>query len=158
SKLAKQTTTHPNAPNHTFATNTTLGAVNNSWNNPRDNPFQWLVFDDRPIAGALDLLHVSGYKPHELTQQFMTAATQFRHQAPWFDPRTRIHRLFEFLEGGFRFQWSPVGGRGTGRVNINTIWDPDTFNALCGARVLNNYAISFFTQNEVNSVYAKLTS
>jgi hypothetical protein len=33
----------------------------------------------------VELFQVSAFKPHELTQQFYTAAGPFQHTAPWFE-------------------------------------------------------------------------
>src|SRR5262249_23772248 len=70
-------------------------------------PFDWLTHLDRKLTSPMELLHVSGFKPHELTQQFMIQPPnpgtgfppeqQFMHRAPWFDSSARIHRAFEFL-------------------------------------------------------------
>jgi hypothetical protein len=64
-------------------------------------PFDWLVHLDRQLVSPMELLHVSGFRPYQLTQQFMTGDTadrQFKHLAPWFDEESRIYRVFEFLQ------------------------------------------------------------
>ncbi len=63
-------------------------------------PFDWLVHLDRPLVSSMELLHVSAYGPHELTQRFMffhdqdsdgrwdvpgeNQYTAFQHLVPWF--------------------------------------------------------------------------
>jgi hypothetical protein len=99
-------------PRHTFfqhnADSTTPGP---NWRAvPRDYPaFDWLLHLDRPLTSVAELLHVSGFKPHELTQQFRTGDTdaqKFAHRAPWLDeglaassvPQShRLHRALEFF-------------------------------------------------------------
>jgi hypothetical protein len=69
-------------------------------------PFDWLVHLDRQLVSPMELLHVSAFKPHELTQEFMNPAGRFHHRAPWFDedlpaPNTanaQSHRLYRALE------------------------------------------------------------
>ncbi len=63
--------------------------------------FEWLVHLDRQLVSPMELLHVSAFKPHELTHQFKTGvppAQLFKHTAPWFDQTARIYRVFEWLE------------------------------------------------------------
>src|SRR5262249_54516361 len=69
-----------------------------SQNVPPQAPFDWLVHLDRPLQSPIELLHVSAFKPHELTQQFRTAAGPFQHTAEWWLPERRLYRAFEFLE------------------------------------------------------------
>ncbi len=193
-------------------------------NEPRDTPFQWLAHRDRPLVSPLELLHVSAFKSHELTQYFMTGnqpEQRFRHRAPWFVPAARIYRVLEFLAtrpraagfepvtlnaeagagpgsnqlvplsptnghtpsgvpwsirpgdvlvidpdtehqenvrvtavgtgsftaaflkshlAGFKIELTTLGDRVPGRVNINTIWDEETFQALCDAQPANGFS------------------
>jgi hypothetical protein len=182
-------------------------------------PFDWLVQLDRQVVSPVELLQVSGFRPHELTQQFVappyyttsqvavtttgtpqpipvsalfgftnvgpwsiaggnqlivdTGPNQevvtvssstppnfttnpptftatfnkphptagfpifgstpqpFAHTAPWYDQNSRLYRLLEFLGAGSRAAGIGVGGRIPGKLNINTIWDLQTFLALC---------------------------
>jgi hypothetical protein len=94
--------------------------------------FDWLIHLDRQLINPMELLHVSAYRPFELTQQFVTAAGKYQHMALWFDESRRIYRVFEVLESHNRAQGvTGVGARIPGKVNINTIWDPEIFLGLC---------------------------
>ncbi len=199
-------------------------------------PYSWLVHLDRQLVSPMELLHVSAFPPHRLTQQFMTTfdtrsgtyvpapvppnqtvrATIFvqtqadsfapppsqestlpsgpwkiepgsfllidpannpevvrvvdvnhvkgeitadfrrthgnttgglgsiypilgqqpnNQRAPWFTPEARLHRFLEFVETGSRAAGVAPGGRIPGKININTVWDVDTFRALCDAQL-----------------------
>jgi len=151
---ADQTQQKPQAPPtpSTKGPQTTMFSINA----PVSSPFDWLVSLDRPLVSPMELLQVSAFKPHELTQQFVTmdntgTTQKFSHRAPWFDPNARIYRLFEFLEGGCPMQWAATGGRTAGRVNINNIWDVDTFMALCDPKPNN-----FFTSTDVTTMFQNM--
>jgi len=147
-----------------------MGTVQNTFfapnvqnSNGQTNAFayNWLVHMNRPLISPMELLHVSGYKPHLLTQMFMTQPTNmngapaqagmFTHRAPWLQSNAMIYRALEFFEAGLRPQWTPMGGRFPGRINLNTIWDPDTFNALC-----SQMGINYFNQQAVTDIYNKM--
>jgi hypothetical protein len=87
-------------------------------------PFDWLVHLDRPLISPAELLQVSAYKPHELTQQFMTGDTppqRFNYRANWFDEdlaesdRPLSHRLYRVLE------FLGTGNRTLGMMNAGTV-------------------------------------
>jgi hypothetical protein len=110
-------------------------------------PFDWLPHLDRQVVSPLELLQVSGYKPHELTQQFINRDAsnnriKFAHQVNWFNQTNRLYRVFELLETKNRAAGMTVGGRTPGKVNINTIWDPETFLALCDPQTSNNFTLA----------------
>ncbi|MCI0462448.1 MAG: hypothetical protein L0Z62_36315, partial [Gemmataceae bacterium] len=116
-----------------------FGQPNNPPPNLTDARFDWLVHLDRPLISPLELLHVSGYPPHQLTHQFVTSAGKFQHRVPWFDPARRLYRVFEFLATHQRALQTAVGGRLPGKINLNTIWDPETFLALCDPQPGNRF-------------------
>jgi hypothetical protein len=103
----------PGQPQHTFFQhNADQGTPGPNWRTPPAGypPFNWLVHLDRRLASPMELLHVSAYKPHELTQEFINPVGSlgpFNHRAPWFDedlagtspPQShRLYRAFEFFE------------------------------------------------------------
>jgi hypothetical protein len=117
-------------------------SINSQVQNPAN--FTWLVHLDRPLVSPMELLHVSAFKPHGLTQQFATASGSFQHYAPWFDQTARLYRLFEFLETHDRAAGvTPLlpGGRIPGKININTIWDPETLLAVCDPQPSNYFTL-----------------
>jgi hypothetical protein len=99
-----------NEPQHTFFQhNADSNTPGPNWRVAPQNypPFDWLVHLDRELISPMELLHVSGFKPHELTQQFRTGDTthqRFAHRTPWLDedlaePGTpQSHRLYRALE------------------------------------------------------------
>jgi hypothetical protein len=119
-------------------------------------PFDWLIHLDRPLISPMELLNVSAFKPHELTHQFILnqggiqgapvgAEKKFQHRLGLIaaNPQSRIYRAFEFLEAGNnRALGTAAGGRIPGKVNINTIWDPETLAALCDPQPANQFTAS----------------
>jgi hypothetical protein len=111
------------------------------------NTDDWLTFLDRQLISPTELLTVSGYYPHQLTQKFITAdgasppttMLKNQHLAPWFDNTRRIYRAFEFFETKSRASGVPMGARIPGKINVNTIWDPQTMVATCDAQTGNNF-------------------
>jgi hypothetical protein len=59
--------------------------------------FNWLVHLDRAPISPMELLHVSAYKPHELTERFAANGNLAAHYVPWLEERSRLFRLFEYL-------------------------------------------------------------
>jgi hypothetical protein len=141
-QVAAQTTARPIQPFNTFFTH----------NSNAVTPFTWLTHLDRPLVNQLELLHMSGYKPHELTQQFVTAAGPFKHYAPWNDPSTLLYRALELMD-------TPNHMAGTARVwpgniNLNTITEEEIFQALCDSQDAQRAPL--FTQADVKAIYNKL--
>ncbi len=120
-------------------------------------PFTWLTHLDRNVVSPIELLNVSAYRQHELTQQFITNAGKHLHLANWTSSDLRIYRLLEYLDAGWRMNNAINGvnvsqdGRVPGKININTIWDKAVFQALCD----QNLAVNF-TAAEVDSIYDNL--
>jgi hypothetical protein len=110
-----------------------------------------MVHLDRPLINPMELLHVAGCPPHALTHRFVTADGSFNHRAPWFDQARRLYRVLELLETKDRAAGTAVGGRIPGKINLNTVWDPETFRALCDPQRPNN-----FTLADVDAIYQRM--
>lgn len=119
-------------------------------NPPASSHYDWLTHLDRQLISPMELLQVSGYAPYMLTQQFMlsdnpllavppttAALTRFMHRAPWYDTTRRLYRVFEFLETHDMATGNYVGGRTVGKININDIWDLQTFQAIIDPQLGN---------------------
>jgi hypothetical protein len=134
-------------PQNTFFRHNSIENVNPSAATPNqtlDIPFDWLVQLDRPLVNSLELLHVSGYRQHELTQRFITAAgVKNQHYAPWQNPSAMIYRALELMGVPSYLNGTTNGGRVPGKININTVNDFEIFQALCDARA----GFSVFTDN-----------
>jgi hypothetical protein len=105
---------------------------------PEGGRYDWLVHLDRPPIGPPEVLHVAACPPYQLTHRFISpdrtgTVRKFNHRAPWLEQETRLYRLLEFLEahaaGEAVVEVSPF--RVPGRINLNTVWDEETFLALC---------------------------
>lgn len=106
--------------------------------------FDWLVHLDRSLVSPIELLHVSCFKPYELTQYFMiniSPPKKFNHQAPWLangGNDTRLYRLLEYVDAGHRSAGVTLDGRIPGKININTGFY-ESFSALCDAQLASEF-------------------
>jgi hypothetical protein len=122
-----------------------------------DFPFDWLVHLDRAPTNVMEILNVSGVRPHLLTQQFIIGAQQMdaqgnslqtltelkqQHLAPWGDQNARIYRALEYFTVGDRSPYPGTGGRVAGKININMDFDRDPFAAMIDARPKANLSVS----------------
>lgn len=127
-------------------------------NNPNEAPFAWLTHLDRPLVNQLELLHVSGFKPHELTQQFVYpvngSMTRFQHYAPWKDPTTGLYRSLDLLGTPNNLFGSVRGGRWHGNINLNTVTELEVFRALCDAQDTQPY--QGFNSTDVQNILTKI--
>jgi hypothetical protein len=157
-----------------YRVNETFFASNLSSTAPATVPFEWLVQLDRQLTSPMELLQVSGFKPHELTQRFKyvsaggTTVSQ-GHIAPWYDKAALIYRFLEYVETGPLASGTTAGGRIPGKININAISPTNSstvvagqptssvFEALCdpaNAQVpANNSSPNVFTQTDVDNAY-----
>jgi hypothetical protein len=141
SQVAPQTIAQPGQPFNTFFTHNSNAAM----------PFTWLTHLDRPLVNQLELLHVSGYKPHELTQQFITTAGPFKHYAPWTDTNALIYRALEVLGTPNHMAGTFSGGRWPGNINLNTVTEEAVLQALADAQ--DGQAKPLFTSNDVKLLF-----
>jgi hypothetical protein len=117
-------------------------------------PFDWLPHLDRAVVNPIELLNVSVFRPHELTQQFYTINGSQRHILKatagtpiWTDQENRLYRFLEYVDGGWRMDYGNADGRFFGKININTIWDKEVLMALADPNTASN-----FTSNDITDV------
>ena len=160
-------------PQHTFLRqNGTLSEVPVAGINVPDSllqlPFTPISHLDRQLVNPIELLEVAGCKPAEVTRRFinendttnMTSSifktqnnnTYYGHKIPWMDDQNRLLRFLELASPQIRFAGTSIGGKEFGKVNINGVWDKETFRAL--ADVSNN--INGFTEAEVDAIFQQI--
>jgi hypothetical protein len=153
----------PNPVNNTFfqhnSTSPPPGPMSGSTNNQQggptlDWPFDWLTFADRPLTNVAEVMNVPSTAPHMLTQAFgFNPITKQRdlsnHLAPWGVQEARIYRALEYFTVGDRSPYPGTLGRVTAKVNLNTIFDAATLDAIIDAQPNSN----FFTQQAVQDVW-----
>jgi hypothetical protein len=120
STLAQVKSSDPNAPRY----------------DPKETlttPFWWPVHRDRQIVNPMELLNVSCYHPWEYTQKFGVPFGN-DHRGPWDKQETLLYRLLESTQTPYYVTpgttAGALGGRLTGKININTIWDKEILDAL----------------------------
>jgi hypothetical protein len=141
----------------------TLGQLNSN-----DGARNWLVHMDRQVISPYELLNVSGYRQHMLTQKFITNGTPYSHRVPWFDedlqggmiPQShRLYRLFAYIETSDQAAGISLRGRRPGLINLNTVWDYEIFAALCDAKAKADPARSnSFTEDDVIQAWRAILS
>jgi hypothetical protein len=116
-------------------------------------PFDWLVHLDRPLINPLELLHVSGYRPHELTQQFGNANGIHQHVAPWVGTLAQdamIYRVLDLVTTPNLMAGTYSGGVQPGLINPNTVTEEEILQALGDANNAN------FTTDDVKKIFSKI--
>src|SRR5262249_53312356 len=67
-------------------------------------------------------------------QQFLKQPPGFNHYAPWTDPNSLLYRALDVLGTPSRFPQTIRGGRVPGSINLNTVLEPEIFQALCDSQ------------------------
>ena len=152
--------TEPGQVRNTFFKHNAFNAVTNPLTNDDPNllyPFPWPIHLDRQPLNALELMYCSTMRPHELTHELdnrdpvmRPATTHMGKPAsrPWRVPVTRLYRALELLQVSPRIAELGRGGRVPGKVNINTIFDRETFRALCDPQPSSHFDLA-----DVDAVY-----
>lgn len=139
----------------------TLATITNAGGSLAAYPaFDWLVHMDRPLVSPMELLHVSDCRPFDLTQRFVmnppATAIHYAHRVGngtgWYDNNTRLYRFFEYAQTWPYKDYPPTAPqRLPGKVNINTIWDPEIFAAICNPAAGNQ-----FTAADVTAIWNQM--
>ncbi len=111
-----------------------------SHNSTLEQPaFDWLAHLDRNVVSPIELVHVSAFRQHELTQQFIdNTGAKHAHLARWNSSDHRLYRFLEYLDAGWRTIGQSQHGRVVGKININTM-EKEAFRAVCDANDSCNF-------------------
>ena len=168
--------------NHTLGQHNGGTAIGqNQWPQQGDNtlqlPFNPLAHFDRIPLSPADLFHVVGTKPHELTHEYYGAPNdpaypngllpngRLRYTVDWLDHGVQpgqqgsfLYRALGLLRTPTNMEGLGMGGRVPGKININTIFNKEVFNAICDAQAgVNRFQQSPQGQaGTVDEAWAKL--
>jgi hypothetical protein len=127
--------------------NTAPAIIQNTADQTLKTNFDWLTHLDRPLISPMELMNVTGVRPHELTQWFAEESFEgysthpSEHLVNWSGADGRLLRAFEFMTtGSFQAGYS-AGGRVPGKININTLGaaDKEIFRAIVDAQPGNTF-------------------
>jgi hypothetical protein len=144
-------------------------------------PFEWLCHLDRALISPIELFQVSAWKPHELTQQFVSVPRgvppglarpqSFQHLAVWASPqpptgvpppqqtypdRTRLFRALAYLRVRDRTLGMGFNTRRPGLININTVWDENPIQAIADGDDTTNSSGNHFRTTDISNMWAGL--
>ncbi len=118
-------------------------------------PAEWLTHMDRPLINQMELLHVPGVKPHELTYKFTTGNTgapvYHQHVAQWTSATVPLYRALELLNVKTWMNGVANGGRTPGKINVNAIWDKRVLQSLLDPQGSNG-----FTSADIDTIWTNL--
>lgn len=117
-------------------------------------PYDWLAHLDRPLINQTELLHISAGRPHELTLYFLHPQAGGRIDKFFGSVQNRLNssqwvqvlRSMDLLRIQPYMSGVAVGGRISGRININTLQDKRVWDALFDAQAGNGFDQAFVDQ------------
>jgi hypothetical protein len=131
-------------------------------------PFDWYVHLDRAPTTVMEVLNVSAFPPHLLTQKFIVGTTdgntgtttpsKYQHLAPWAVQNARIFRALEFFTVGDRNPYPGTLGRVVGKIDLNAVFDKEIVDAMMDGKPFvpppNPLGTgNFFTQQALTDVW-----
>ncbi len=165
----------------------TMGATNKENNLLKtEQSATWLVHLDRSLINPLELIYVSCYRPTLLSQMAnrwsdtysqsykapdpnptdanptnevsKSVKNVFAHNWPWLDENTRLNRFLESVTTAPLQAGESLNGRVLGKVNINTVSQPEVFSAIVDAIKLGTNSYSNFTDGDLATLISTRTS
>jgi hypothetical protein len=142
---------------------------------PSTGSYDWLAHLDRQLVSPMELLHVSGYQPYMLTQQFIVPqagstgdnnapTNMFRHYVPWLDMMPGVapaapwwfdstlvagqtHRLYRL------FEFLECGDRAVGVDGLGRIPGRVNINTIWDTEILRALADANPSMGNINDTF-----